>query len=541
MPECRRVIPTVCRKKRNMSIVLDEKKASKGCCVRQRRAFEYERGVLRCDDLCIGPDGGGTHPSLRSELVLLDELGRGSGGSVARAVHGPSGVVVAVKRMAIADESKRHQMLDEVRALHGLKKGSQMAARIHHGIVATEEEGDDVKKFFPRSEGDDVNPPSHVVDFLDAFVDPTTHELHLVLEFMNLGPLKKTADEGLLSRVAYCVLSALRDIHGRRELHRDVKPSNILLNSAGDVKVSDYGCYRAFDEKDASLATTFTGTVAFMSPERIKGDEYSYAADVWSLGISLVATATGANPYAEVSKVYWDVADAIQKNPAPSLPAATFSSDFRHFVDLCLEKDPAKRPSAASLLATHPFVRAGAHRQKGSRLFYPTFSTRRLADILLALAAAETIDEPNLPSLAAQLGVPAARLRALWPKAKLAAHLQRRNQKEEEKPPLLRTFSKRDTLNATLSSLGPQQQRSFRDALRRRAAAAAVNVATQQPAAREKKPLNNNNDDDDDDDAPAAAPPQGPFFLDHRNSNADDDDDGDDDSTLLSTLGCSSP
>ena len=358
-----------------------------------------EMGVLKCGEFVIGPDG-------RRDLVILDELGRGAGGSVARAVHGPSGVVVAVKRMAIDDDSRRHQMIDELRAFHGLK--DPKAARVHHGLEI----------------GDAATMQHHkfVVDFFDVFVDTATNSLCLVLEFMNAGSLrdfqrrrrqhKEDTTERLLSRVAYCVLSALEYIHSRRELHRDIKPSNILLNSQGHVKVSDYGCHRILDAED-SLATTFTGTLAFMSPERIAGEEYSYPADIWSLGLSLFAAATGENPYAK-HRVYWDVAQAVQNSPVPKLPDAKFSGHFRNFVDACLQKDPKKRPSAGDLLRCFPFARAGKRQENLASLLLSrsSLSRPRLVDILSTLH--DNGARVDLNHLAAQLGAPTDDLTAIW-------------------------------------------------------------------------------------------------------------------------------
>ena len=385
-----------------------------------------QSGILKCGEFVIGPEGAEslTSPTLRSDLIFLDELGRGAGGSVSRALHAPSGVLVAVKKMSIDHDSRRHQMLDELRAFHGLK-GSRASfnARITHGIDKNSQQvQDDIEDDYENatsSSSDNKKRTSHrhIVDFFDVYVEPSTSSLCLVLEFMDAGCLsdvqrqtrrhfqrqqKKTFVESLeklLSRVAHCVLSALAYIHSRRELHRDIKPSNILLKSDGSVKVSDYGCHRRL-EADHALASTFTGTLAFMSPERIAGEDYSYGADIWSLGLSIYAAATGDHPYSK-HKVYWDIAHAVRRSPAPSLPA-TFSSKFRHFMDRCLQKDPQKRPSALALLE-HPFVRAG--RRVDPRVFAnvakPAISKSNLATIVTALKHHHC----DLRSFAAQLGL----------------------------------------------------------------------------------------------------------------------------------------
>ena len=142
-------------------------------------------------------------------------------------------------------------------------------------------------------------------------------------------------------------------IHDRHQIHRDIKPSNLLINHAGDVKVSDFGIVRDLEGTEAK-ASTFVGTLTYMSPERIAGEPYDAKADIWSLGLTLVAVAQGRYPL-EGGGGYWDLLHKLREEPSPSLPAATFTPEFRAFVDLCLLKDPAARPSAEALLA-HPFL-----------------------------------------------------------------------------------------------------------------------------------------------------------------------------------------
>lgn len=93
-------------------------------------------------------------------------------------------------------------------------------------------------------------------------------------------------DEGVLAKVALQMLCGLSYLHSKNQLHRDIKPANVLLNSQGQLKLSDFGISRELPE-EVDFSKTAVGTRSYMSPERIEGGRYSFKSDVWGLGLIL--------------------------------------------------------------------------------------------------------------------------------------------------------------------------------------------------------------------------------------------------------------
>lgn len=264
----------------------------------------------------------------------MKEVGRGACGIVHEALHVPTLKLVAVKSVAVNDGEKRKQMIKELRAMHGICKGS-----LTQQCESTE-----------------------IVEFYDAYTDPEMGCVRMVLEYMNAGTLQDlvtaqiTVPERMLASVAGSVVQGLRVIHDACQIHRDIKPSNILLDRDGRIKISDFGIARKL-EHSISMASTFTGTLTYMSPERISGQEYSYPSDVWSLGVCLATLAMGKYPYPTQSG-YWGVVQAIQEEPCPTIidvEGKGYGAELQSFVECCLVKDPKKRAGVEELLA-HPFL-----------------------------------------------------------------------------------------------------------------------------------------------------------------------------------------
>ncbi|CAE7652805.1 MKK1, partial [Symbiodinium microadriaticum] len=129
------------------------------------------------------------------------------------------------------------------------------------------------------------------------------------------------ADETVLANIAAQTLEGLHFLHQHQHIHRDMKPANVLINLDGSVKVSDFGILRRVDpevDREHQVAT-FIGTTAYMAPERIDGDTYSYPSDIWAFGLTMLTLSLGYLPI-NVAGGFWSILESIRDKPPPSLP-----------------------------------------------------------------------------------------------------------------------------------------------------------------------------------------------------------------------------
>jgi serine/threonine protein kinase len=161
--------------------------------------------------------------------------------------------------------------------------------------------------------------------------------LHQVIE--NEGPISGTA----LHRLAVGMATALVAIHRAGVVHRDFKPSNVILGPDGP-RVIDFGVARALDAS-ASASSGVVGTPAYMAPEQLRGDRPTPAADVFSWACALTYAATGKAPFGQ------DFIPAVMNRILTEQPDLDgLDRPLRDLVSSCLNKEPDQRPAARQVL-----------------------------------------------------------------------------------------------------------------------------------------------------------------------------------------------
>ncbi|MFI9269237.1 protein kinase [Kitasatospora sp. NPDC052896] len=259
-----------------------------------------------------------TQPQGTSGRVLagryrLDSiLGSGGMGTVWRAEDEMLGRIVAVKELRMhggVDEDEKHRLI--VRTLREAKA----TARIRHAAAVT---------VFDVVEEDDR--PWIVMELVDG------RSLAEVIK--QDGPVAPSR----AAEIALELLGVLGAAHSHGILHRDVKPSNVLIGEDGRVVLTDFGI--ASVEGDSSVTSTgmLVGAPSYISPERARGQKPGPPADLWSLGGTLYAMVEGKPPYDRGSALATLTAVMTEELPAPAN-----AGPLRPVIEGLLDKDPEQR------------------------------------------------------------------------------------------------------------------------------------------------------------------------------------------------------
>ena len=215
-----------------------------------------------------------------------------------RAKHVKIGLPLAIKVLRINDKEQRQQLANEIRI--GLRE------------QATQ----------------------HIITVYGGYYEKEM--VHLVMEYMDLGSLRAFTDtikmknqgffplvpEKFIREIMERILYGVKRIHDRKSVHRDIKPENILVNTKGEIKVSDFGISKILQD---TIAKTYIGTFRYMAPERHTPQmDYDFPADIWSVGNILYELITGTIPYEGLTEM--SISVEVSGGSIPMLPNPEFLS-----------------------------------------------------------------------------------------------------------------------------------------------------------------------------------------------------------------------
>ncbi|CBY20137.1 unnamed protein product [Oikopleura dioica] len=202
-----------------------------------------------------------------------------------------------------------------------------------------------------------INHPS-IVKLVDGLF--YEKKLWILIEYCEGGALDdimEKLDHGLneeqIQLVSRQTLEALNYCHSIGVIHRDLKAGNILLMKDGSVKLTDFGV-SALNDNIEQMRESFIGTPYWMAPEVImcetrNTDPYTYSADIWSMGITIIELIEMDPPHHDLSpqRVLMKIA---RSNPPTLQDAKSFSANMSSFLALCLKKAPTDRAKCVDLL-----------------------------------------------------------------------------------------------------------------------------------------------------------------------------------------------
>ncbi|KAJ7952929.1 Protein kinase [Quillaja saponaria] len=365
-------------------------------------------------------------------------IGRGTFGSVYVATNRETGALCAMKEVELLPDDPKSaecikQLEQEIKVLSHLK---------HPNIV----------QYYG----------SEIVE--DSF--------YIYLEYVHPGSINKyvrehcgAITESVVRSFTRHILSGLAYLHSKKTIHRDIKGANLLVDSAGVVKLADFGMAKHLTGQVADLS--LRGSPYWMAPELMlavmkkdNSSDLAFAVDIWSLGCTIIEMFTGKPPWSE-----YEGAAAMFKvmRDKPPIPE-TLSSDGKDFLRCCFKRNPAERPTAQKLLG-HRFL-------KNPQPLDVPLSTQPLNGMTLMDKLQSPIDRyENKPARLLMRGLH-------FTKGKVAAESETGLQFHDETSDLTVAllYSPRSTLEARLSSSSPGSVLNRHDPIPSRTIPSSVNL-----------------------------------------------------------------
>ncbi|KAF2071768.1 hypothetical protein CYY_006914 [Polysphondylium violaceum] len=270
-----------------------------------------DRSIFR-ESMCVAKQQIGSY-------VIGEQIGKGGFASVFKGLNTLTGDFVAIKRFDKSRISKEQ--------LSSISTELDLLQRLKHESIVT---------ILGQEENE--------------------HYIFIFLEFMENGSLATilnnfgTFPESLICTYVDNVLKGLAYLHSEGVIHRDIKAANILINKAGDAKLSDFGVAGEIKESDKRYSVV--GTPYWMAPEVIEISGSVQVSDIWSIGCTIIELLTSTPPYFNLNPM--SAMFRIVQDDKPPFPK-NISNELLDFLDRCFCKNIEERATAKELLS-HPWI-----------------------------------------------------------------------------------------------------------------------------------------------------------------------------------------
>ena len=275
-------------------------------------------------------------PSTPEDLFTIQyPIGHGAFGTVYKAVHNSTNKIYAIK---IIDYSKDNN------------KDNNNIINYNYNSVQQETS---LMRIVSKSD--------YIVKYYGSYFSRKTNTIWLILEYCSSGSaidlmlsMDRTFSEVEVATMMEMILKGLILMHSENLIHRDIKGANILISEEGYAKLGDFGVGAVLSEEKYRISKK--GSPYWMSPQVASSVKYDFKTDIWSLGITCVELLEGEPPFSDLKPK--NVMEKISKHPPSAeeiIDLNEHTSEFKSFVEHCLEIDPKKRYSAKELLK-HEFI-----------------------------------------------------------------------------------------------------------------------------------------------------------------------------------------
>ncbi len=192
----------------------------------------------------------------------------------------------------------------------------------------------------------------YIVKYYDSFIE--RDQLNIIMEYCEGGDLAqyikghvgRQVQEAKIWKFFIQMCIGLDFIHNKKILHRDIKSLNIFLTKDGDIRIGDLGVAKVLADS-VDFARTMVGTPYYLSPEMCEEKPYNEKSDIWALGCVLYELCVQKHPFQAHSQGTL-ILKIIKGKYSPI--SGFYSQELIEVVNLCLNKDYKKRPTASTLL-----------------------------------------------------------------------------------------------------------------------------------------------------------------------------------------------